>query len=385
MAKQDEHKASGDNGRWFLEAVGAVPAAPTPSETVAALESENAPPDVDAVTPPESTTTIATTTFDGNTGTSTILFEPVRSPPQEELDEAYRLDDPSVLGNEPEGGETEMAAAFRRKRRFRLPIVAFVVFLVTVAVLVALWLPAALRQDALTIGRSTAESALSLREILPTSQMALNRITDPESPTDDLSDSIPIISELDSQARDLATAASAPLPRQLPLLSNDAATQLEPLLDSAQIQAAQASDISRRLGYAYVYRTSIPLILAMGDLLNVADVQEVDALSVSLASSLVDDSGALADLPDAAMFASLNAATRAAVARYAAWQEEYLAALSAGDESAASALITEIQEVRSGLATALLETLAEVRLEIDQQIVELAGDLEVLLSDLSQL
>jgi hypothetical protein len=159
---------------------------------------------------------------------------------------------------------------------------------------------------------------------------------------------------------------------------------LEALQDSALINAAQGSDIARRLGHTYVYRTTIPQLLTTGDLPTSADVQTINTLSVSLASSLVDDSNALGDLPTTEAAADLNDAAHAAVERFALWQDEYLSALVEGDEAVATSLIAELDDIRLGLNSTLVEALGIARIEIDQRIVELAESLESYLEILTR-
>jgi len=173
-------------------------------------------------------------------------------------------------------------------------------------------------------------------------------------------------------------------PRSLPLLPNEEVAALEPLQDTALIHAAQASDVARQLGYSYVYRTTIPRLVATGELPTTADTQTINALSVSLASSLVDDSTAISDLPITEATTDLNTAAHAAVERYASWQDEYLTALSEGDESSATELIDELENLRAGLRAELDAAMGIARTEIDQQIVELATDLDVFIAELTR-
>jgi hypothetical protein len=133
-----------------------------------------------------------------------------------------------------------------------------------------------------------------------------------------------------------------------------------------------------------VYRTTIPQLLTTGELPTSADVQTINALSVSLASSLVDDSNALSDLPTTEAAADLDDAAHAAVERYALWQDEYLTALAEGDAAAATSLIAELDEIRLHLESSLVEALGVARIEIDKQIVELAVSLETYLEALTR-
>lgn len=383
MASQDDHKGSGNDGSWFLEAVGAVPPSLTPSETVAALELDNTLPDMGVVAETESPAT-TTSTFDGSTGTSTSTFEPARGALPGVLDSTGEFEIPVRPSSHTGDIDAGLSPVLQTRRSFRWSAVAFGVFLVFVVGLAFLWLPVTLRQDAIAIRQTYADSALALRQHIPTAQTSLDAITDPETPPGELSLAVPIISQLDSLAHELGAAATAPLPRTLPLLPNEEVTALEPLQDTAQIHAAQASELARQLGYSYVYRTTIPQLLATGDLPTSADTQTINALSLSLASSLVDDSTAISDLPTTEATADINNAAHAGVERYASWQDEYLTALSEGDEPRAADLISELEDLRTGLRTELDTAMGTARVEIDQQIVELATDLESFIRELTR-
>jgi len=382
MATHKDHGDSGNDGSWFLEAVGALPPSLTPSEAVAALELDNTLPDIGATVPSDSPTG-STSVFDGSTGTSTSTFEPARGVLPDGPDATGELEilvSPSSTAGDDDLG---LSPVLRTRRSFRWPAAVFVVFIVAVA-LAILWLPVALRHDTIAVKQTYADSALALRQHMPSAQAALDGITSPETTSEELSSTVPIISQLDSLAHELEVAAAAPLPRTLPLLRNSDVTTLEPLRDTAQIHAAQASEIARQLGYSYVYRTTIPHLLTTGDLPTVADIQTINSLSVSLASSLVDDSTAISDLPTTEATADLNDAAHASVGRYASWQDEYLTALSEGDESAAAKLVGELEDLRSGLKTDLDASGGTARVEIDQQIVELAADLEAFIGELTR-
>lgn len=383
MATHKDHGDSGNDGSWFLEAVGAAPPSLTPSEAVAALELDNTLPDADATAPSDSPTG-STSIFDGNTGTSTSTFEPapgVLPGGPDATGELEILVSPFSAAGDDDAG---LSPVLRTRRSFRWPAAVFVVFLIVAVALAILWLPVALRHDTIAVKQTYADSALALRRHMPSAQAALDGITSPETTSEELSSTVPIISQLDSLAHELEVAAATPLPRTLPLLRNGDVAALEPLRDTAQIHAAQASEIARQLGYSYVYRTTIPHLLTTGDLPTVADVQTINSLSVSLASSLVDDSTAISDLPTTEATADLNDAAHASVGRYASWQDEYLTALSEGDESAAAKLVDELEDLRSGLKTDLDASGGIARVEIDQQIVELAADLEAFIGELTR-
>ena len=384
MAKHNDNKSTGNDGSWFLEAVGAIPPPLKPSETVAALEHDNIASDPSPATAPIDDDGSSSSSFNGGTATSTSAFESPTSLLTAELADTSGMEaiDPS-LSIEPHD-DTQLSPVLRTRRQFRWPVLVFVVALVAVGATAVFWMPAALKQDAAGVKTSYANASIALRQQLAPGQAALDAITDPSSTPQELSASVPVISQLDSAAHRLGVAASEPLPRQLPFYSVPEVVELGTLQDAAQINAAQGSDVARQIGYTYVYRTTIPQLLQTGELPTSADVQTINALSVSLASSLVEDSAALGDLPTPEFASDLNDAAHAAIERYASWQDEYLTALADGDESATRALIDELDEIRFGLDSMLIDALGVARVEVDLQIVELAVSLDSFLEDLTR-
>jgi hypothetical protein len=385
MAKQDEKKGSGNDGSWFLEAVGALPSAPTPSETVAALELDNTVTDISPVKAtsepePEVAYEQAIASFDGGTGTSTLAFKR----PTEIIDDIEETTPVPPTNESNAQASSQLSHVLRTRRSFRWPVVLFGILVIAVAAVAAFWLPAYFRQEAVATKQAYADASLALRTELPLGQTALDTVTDLSSTPEELSASIPAISQLDSVAHDLAVEAAEPLPRQIPVFPVRQIDDLDPLQDTAQINAAQGSDIARRLGYTYVYRTTIPQLLTTGDLPTTADVQTINELSVLLASSLVDDSNAISDLPTTEATSDVNDAAHAAVERFALWQDEYLTALAENDEDGAARLVLELDGITINLDSMLAEALGVARIDIDQQIIELAADLEKYLEELTR-
>jgi len=372
MAIDRDNEGSGNDGSWFLEAVGAVPPPATPSETVAALELDNTLTHV-IDDQPGLSTLAATRTFDGDTGTSTSTYETARG--SIAVDDAPTLDAPPV--------EVDLSPIHGPRRMFRWSMVVFGILLLTVAAIAAYWIPASARQEAVSVKQSYADDASALRQYLPTAQSALGTMTDPATPQSELAAVVPTISSLESLAAMFRSTATQPLSSPMPLLPNSEVAALKPLQDTAQIRAAQASDIARSLGSVYVYRTTVAALLVTDNLPTVADTQTINALSLSLATSLVQDSNAISDLPRTEMSDSLNNAALASIARYASWQEEYLSALSEGDETGTARLVAELDDIRTSLDTQLSAMLVVARSDIDQRIVDLASDLEVFLTELT--
>ncbi len=390
MAKQPPQKPAQDDGTWFLEAVGAKTPSPTPIEAVEELTRENAIAELDspAEPPPAHGDTasvrheqIERITFDGDPGTSTSTFAPIPEPPPPPLlgSETAPPDTP-----EPEFDETLLAPALRTRRRFRWPVaIALITVLVAVGVAVV-WLPRAADQEALAIRQTNYDATLQVRSFLPEVQGALDAITNPESTNDQAAGAIPTLSQLSSQASTLSDAAAIPPPTLFPFVPSDSLDALVPLQERSNILASDTAEIARRLGHGYVYRTSIPQLLATGVLVTEASTQQINAIAVDLASSLADDAGVVGDLPNDPSFAGVTQGAALAIERYSQWQDEYLAALASGDAAAATGFIAEIAAMRDDLASINSEALLAFRTEMDGRVLSLADQLDEHLSDLAR-
>ncbi len=392
MAKQPPQKPAQDDGTWFLEAVGAKPASPTPIEAVEELTRENEIADLDAIEPPAPAPAAATPTpdarieriaFDGDPGTSTSTFAPIPEPPPPP---SVLVDQPPIhdTAPEPEFDQTLLSPPLRTRRRFRWPVAIVLIALVAAIGVAVIWLPSAADQEALAIRQTNYDATLAVRSYLPTVQDALDAVTNPASTNDRISASIPAISQLSSHASTLTDAARLPPPSLLPFVPSEPVDALIPLQERSSILAADVAEIARRLGHGYVYRTSIPRLLTTGDLPSEASTQQINSIAVDIAESLAEDAGVLGDLPTDPAFAEVSTAANRAVDRYGQWQDEYLAALATGDPEAASVLITEIATLRDDLITTNTEVLLAFRSEMDERILSLAVQLEEHLNDLAR-
>ncbi|MGI9528434.1 MAG: hypothetical protein ACR2NG_01885 [Acidimicrobiia bacterium] len=394
MSRNTSNQSGGNDGSWFLEAIGQTKA-PTASEVVADLEAENTivdDPEISihldqhANTEERAAALVAANSFDGNPGTSTSSFDPVPTPPPpppEVTAEHEPLGDLLVdappLDDDDTFDDTDLSPALRSKRNFRWPVVVGLLVAIALVVAAAIVLPARVEDQALEVRQTYYDSAFDVRDYLPSAQVALDSITNPSSDDSQVASAVPMIAELDTRAFALETATSEPLPSTLPLVPSGPIDELEPLKDTGAILGAASSDLSRRLGNAYVYRTSIPLLLNTGSLPIAATTNEINDISVTLASSLATDAGIVADLPDDPAFAEVKTTASATLVRAAEWQDEYLDALTSEDADAAAALVGEMTEMRITLQSLTADALVAFRAEADITIVSLAGDLDVYL------
>jgi hypothetical protein len=400
----DDH----ENGSWFLEAVGVRKAAPSPIESIAELERENTLVDLPAVNvdgvddveesgdksqpplpvaAPTDADVIEMTSFDGDPGTSLSSFDPVPDLPPIPSNVVVAVavettDGPDVLSTTVD--ESNLSAPLKTRRPFRWSAFGLGLAVIAAVVLGITWLPRAADNAAAATRTSYYDASLTVREFLPTAQASLDIVTNPSSTDAALGTVIPVVSELTSDATNLATVASGPLPAVLPFLSVEAVDELPPLQDRSAILASDASEVARQIGHAYVYRTSIADLLVVGDLPIIAGTEEINALSVTLASSLAENASLIADLPANDAFDDVAASAAEAVGAYAQWQEDYLKALADGDAAAAQALVDDIVALRTGLLVETAQALASFREALDDRIVSLSGEFDEHLANLSQ-
>ena len=408
MAEGTQIDKESEDGSWFLEAVGVKKSPPSPIESIAELERENTLVDLPVVElsdgdsdeesadlpeppPPVAATTdanvIEMTSFDGDPGTSLSSFDPVPElPPMPSNVVAAvaveTIDEPDVLSETVD--ESDLSAPLKTRRPFRWSAFGLVVAVIAAVVLGIVWLPRAAESAAAATRTSYYDASLAVREFLPTAQASLDIVTNPSSTDAALGTVIPVVSELTSDATNLAAVAAEPLPTVLPFLSADAVDELPPLRDRSAILASDASEVARQIGHAYIYRTSIADLLVVGDLPIVAETEEINALSVTLASSLAENASLIADLPANDAFDDIAASAAEAVGAYAQWQEDYLKALADGDAAAAQELIDNFTEVRTALLVETAQTLASFREVLDDRIVSLSGEFDDHLANLSQ-
>lgn len=392
MAKQPPMKPPQEDGTWFLEAVGAQVPSPTSLESVVELTRENAIPELDgpdasAVShhgaPDVDAQHTVLISFDGDPGTSTSTFAPVPEPPVPPPVLAGPADTSETVSGD-DIDPTLLASALRTRRRFRWPVVIVVAVAVIAIGVAVIWVQRAADQEALAIRQSNYDAAFTVRSYLPTAQGALDAVTNPDATNEQVSSAIPTISTLSSHASRLADAAAEPQPTQLPFMTSARIDALAVLQERSSILASDAADVARRLGHGYVYRTSIPQLLATGDLPVEGSAPEVNVLAVDLASSLAGDAALVGDLPNDPTFEGVRTDAGDAVDRYAQWQDEYLAALVSGDMDTASLLIDEIDSLRAQLASTTTGALLSFRSEMDERILSLADQLDGHLSDLAR-
>ena len=438
MAKQSG--GGHDDGSWFLEAVGATPPSPTGSDALAELTKENeivrpdaafseqetvvsdGPPKAaqgDKVAPDAKrditritrTTQITFSSFDGNPGTANATFaaplpgqafagapkaRPATAPTMPMTVPTPRSAEPTTPittaaapvpqhpPTSPPTVDPQLSDKVKTNRSFRWPVLGVLVLLVIIVAIAAFWLPRATEAEALTVRQDFYDSTSAVRNHLPLSQSALDSITNPASGTDQLADAIPAIARLDTLAFAMQEAASEPLPSVFPLVPKGAIDDLVPLQERTLLLGKDGSDLAKHLGNGYIYRVSIPALMAPGNLPASAQTETISTLSITLAASLADDASVVAELPEDPTFESVRNQAIASHQLYGTWQNQYLAALTGEDPQRAQELIDEFEDMRAALNATNGEALATFRVEADQRIVSYAVDLETHMTLLTQ-
>ncbi|MGB5432763.1 MAG: hypothetical protein WBO21_07125, partial [Acidimicrobiia bacterium] len=238
------------------------------------------------------------------------------------------------------------------------------------------YFPRGVQEDADALAATYRASLTDLRNELPTTQIALQILTDPATTPDEVSSTVPAIGDLNSDATVVIRQATAPLPSTVPLVPRTPLEDLEPTRNTMLILGAEGEGISGRLATTFAYRSTVPALFATPELPTQAESADVDQLSVALAESLAETARLISDLPPDPTFAATRELATEASARYATWQLEYLDALREGDTARAASLVTELEEARDGIEDLLIAALATVRAELDPRIVSLATETE---------
>lgn len=364
MAKKDQHPLlPGNDGRWFLEVAGVVEQPPSPTSSYTELEELKAPAPV--VASESAAVTAGTAAVSGSLtadeDADEDTFVPLAPPSGDSL--------PSW---EPDAVSPRLAG-----RGYGRWVAAGVVVALIAAVGFAIYyLPRGVQEDADALAATYTISLTTLRNELPTSQIALQILTDPATSDDEVSDTLPAIGDLSADSRVVIRQATAPLPSTPPLVPRTSLENLEPTRSTMLIVGADGEGISGRLAITFTYRSTVPLLFSTPDLPTEADSRNVDQLSVALAESLAETARLIADLPPDPTFGETRELATEASTRYPTWQLEYLDALRQGDSARAATLIAELDTVRDEIEDSLNAALATVQAEVDPRIVILAAETE---------
>jgi hypothetical protein len=435
VRRRSQQPLPGNDGKWFLELVGAVPddATPPPPEpaaseeprseeedssalpAVAALRNQAADgPDATATVAPPTTIELATTTgadphedeeFSETThagpaeaatlgvaataasrseAAPTEVLETAQVPPTAQTPQPSPTAETSSLTDTwratptpppPTDWAAEHLSASRlRARRSRLPLLITVVVAVAAIAIAALWLPTLVDGRAAEQADEYRTALVEVRSSLAGAQAGLEDATEPDSQEGELLGVPPQVEPLAVASDSALAVAAEPLPEPLPLLPSGPIDDLVPSSDAVAAVGADGETIANRINDTTTYRLLLTKILAVPVLPIEADAMETAALGAELAATDTDSRNAAAQLPSDPAFADHKELVTETVAGFDEWSAEYLGALTAGDAALAADLIAQLEATQFALSAALVPGLATVRSEVDQAIVVLHGD-----------
>ena len=212
---------------------------------------------------------------------------------------------------------------------------------------------------------------------LPDIQQTLATATEPSTSGIQLFDLVAQLSRMEATSSEVITRANRPLPETLPLLPRAPLEELEPTRSAMPALGAAGLNIVARINATIAYRTRLDDILMYPPLPHLADLNQINGLSLILAETLTASAGILAELPLDPAFETHRLQAAGAVESFDDWQRRYLEALRAGDTETVALLIDDVAEIREQLFQQLVPALAIVRAEVDQTIIGLNDDLSV--------
>ncbi len=364
--KKQEVPLPGNDGRWFLELAGVAKPAPSPTKTYAELEALEQPPAF--VASESAAVTAGAAAVSGSLASATDsessegdTFVPVAPRTDDGLDD-WQPDD--------------VSPRLARRGLGRWLVGALAVLAIAAIAIAVVLLPRAVQSEADLLAAGYTQSLIDLRNELPDSQVALATLTDPTSPSEAISASVPAIGDLNTRGTIVISLATTPLPPTLAFVPRGPLEALEPTRTTMLILGAEAEGISGRLATTFTYHSTVPNLFATPELPVEADSATTDALSVTLAESLANTARLIAGLPPDPTFAETRDLATQASERYAPWQLEYLDALREGDTDRAADLIIELETAREDIGASLARALRVVRAEVDPRIVALAVETE---------
>jgi hypothetical protein len=358
----------GNDGRWFLELTGTVESEPTSTSSFATLENL----EVQAGVAVAVAAGKATATEDADETGEMEITGATDTPTAPDAAVATSAAEGPLDDWQPDG----LSRTLVKRKPFRWTVVAVILIVVLAIVAGVLWLPRAAENQATDLATSYSSALTDYRNALPETQAAVVVLADPESTDSEITSVIPATADLQGHANGVSTMAAEPLPSTLPFISRASFEALEPTRSSMVVLGRSGEDVAARIGRGYVYRTTVPELFSLPDLPVEADTDEINQLSVDLASVLADTSRLASELPEDPLFVPVKTAATEAAERFAEWQLEYLEALRSDDSEAAATLLSELADARDTIehTTALaLVTLGE---EINAEIVVLAGNIE---------
>mgnify|MGYP001815926379 FL=1 len=273
---------------------------------------------------------------------------------------------------EPEEIDRKVGSA----RSFRWTTLIGVLAIVGLIVAGLVVLPSITQQRADSYRQSITDPLRELRAELPDTQASLAIATDPTSDGGALEGLTTQLTTLAAKASALDAATRADPPAAPLFTSSAPIDEVEPVRNQAEPLGSVALTIQRRIANLVEYRTLMSGFLVLPELPTVADSDTQAALRVELAAAQAESASILAELPNEAALESHTAMAREISQRFATWQVDYLEALRTNDADGAAVLIAELETSLAELETALVIPLAQIRREVDADLIDLAREID---------
>jgi hypothetical protein len=306
--------------------------------------------------------------------------------------------EPQTDGDDPAAADTELwstppdaftgwqpedvSPVVDKTRSFRVPALILAVLAAIALAVFALWLPGTSSRRADAVATDYSDALGDIRTALPATQQVLEEVTEPSADATQFPDLLPTLAELEAAAATALALAAEPLPEPWPLAPSAPFDELQPFRDAVSVEAASADAIQRQIGDVLEYRMTAAGILDTGEL--PANADQLDELNARLAETATETAGIIADLPDDAAFVEHKEAAQTALERFFDWQVSYVDALRTESTDLVASHIDEMAEAKAQLDRLLVNALAQIRSDIDEEIIALAAALDETIVALSE-
>lgn len=371
----------GNDGSWFLEAIGAQLAEPAASPPSAAdADTEPAP----AAAPAADSSSEAAAPPVEAAASSVEAAAPSAGHPATTADR-YRSELAAPVTEDPLADFTpqQLDRRLDSNRSWQWPFIILGGVVAVAIVFVILWLPDASQRRAADATTDLGDSLEAILEDLAPAQQALATLTDPNADISSLGALVAPITDLRADADTAVRRSAEPLPAPLPFASDEPFAELPALQNSAAGFGTSADAIARRLADLLDYRSTFDSFLDTGPLPATAAGADLDELASTLTTAAVDGATILSMLPSDAAFAEHRSAAEDVLVEFGDDQLGYIDALRTGDEGTAAAFVEALAEDRETLQRLMAETLQRLRTEIDTELVALSSAIAAELQSLS--
>ncbi len=275
----------------------------------------------------------------------------------------------------------ELSRTVERDRRFRWPVVITVGLLTLAVIAVVVWLPTTSEGRADATAKNYSAALIEIRSDLPDTQQVLAVVTEPAADATQFAELIPTVTDLSADADAALAVAAEPLPSPWPLAPDEPFHQIAPFRDAVSAHATSAEAIARRLGDVLDYRSLFSGFMDVGQLPTTAS--DLNEINTRLATAAADSSLILGELPEDAALDEHRTAAQLFLERFLVWQIDYADALRNDDTELVALLINEFATERANLDALMIEALSTIRGEIDQAIIQLATEIDDTLAGLA--